>query len=91
MEVKTLKEKTIVAVDAMGGDNAPVEIIKGAIEAVNANSEVVVKLVGIEKTVNTELSKYEYDKARVTVVNATEVIATEEPPVKAIKSKKDSS
>ena len=47
MEGKTLKEKTIVAVDAMGGDNAPVEIIKGAVEAVNANSDVVVKLVGI--------------------------------------------
>lgn len=86
-----MKEKTIVAVDAMGGDNAPVEIIKGAVEAVNANSDVVVKLVGIEEKVNSELSKYEYDKTRVTVINATEVIATEEPPVKAIKSKKDSS
>lgn len=86
-----MKEKTIVAVDAMGGDNAPVEIIKGAVEAVNANSDVVVKLVGIEEKVNEELSKYEYDKSRVTVINATEVIATEEPPVKAIKSKKDSS
>ena len=86
-----MKEKTIVAVDAMGGDNAPVEIIKGAVEAVNANSDVVVKLVGIEETVKAELSKYEYDKERVTVVNATEVIATEEPPVKAIKTKKDSS
>lgn len=86
-----MKEKTIVAVDAMGGDNAPVEIIKGAVEAVNANSDVVVKLVGIEEKVNSELSKYEYDKTRVTVISATEVIATEEPPVKAIKSKKDSS
>ena len=86
-----MKEKTIVAVDAMGGDNAPVEIIKGAIEAINANSDVCVKIVGIEETVNAELSKYEYDKTRVTVVNTTEVIATEEPPVKAIKSKKDSS
>jgi len=86
-----LKEKTIVAVDAMGGDNAPVEIVKGAVEAVNANSEVIVKLVGIEETVKAELEKYEYDKERISVVNATEVIATEEPPVKAIKSKKDSS
>ncbi len=86
-----MKEKTIVVVDAMGGDNAPVEIIKGAVEAVNANNDVVIKLVGIEEKVNEELSKYEYDKERVTVVNATEVIATEEPPVKAIKTKKDSS
>lgn len=86
-----MKEKTIVVVDAMGGDNAPVEIIKGAVEAVNTNSDVIIKLVGIEEKINEELSKYEYDKERVAVINATEVIATEEPPVKAIKTKKDSS
>ncbi|MBQ9700683.1 MAG: phosphate acyltransferase PlsX [Lachnospiraceae bacterium] len=91
MEVKTLKEKTIVAVDAMGGDNAPVEIIKGAVDAINSNENVIIKLVGIEGKVKEELSKYEYDKERLTVVGATEVIATEEPPVKAIKTKKDSS
>ena len=86
-----MKEKTIVAVDAMGGDNAPVEIIKGAVDAINSVENVIIKLVGIEEKVNEELSKYEYDKERLTVVGATEVIATEEPPVKAIKSKKDSS
>ncbi|MBQ6815327.1 MAG: phosphate acyltransferase PlsX [Lachnospiraceae bacterium] len=86
-----LKDKTIVAVDAMGGDNAPVEIIKGAVDAVNANNAVAIKLVGVESIINEELAKYEYDKERITVFNATEVIATEEPPVKAIKSKKDSS
>ena len=84
-------EKTIVAVDAMGGDNAPVEIVKGAVEAVLASEQVMVKLVGKEDIVKAELAKYEYDKERIEVVNATEVILTEEPPVKAIKSKKDSS
>lgn len=86
-----MKEKTIVAVDAMGGDNAPVEIIKGAVDAINSNENVIIKLVGIEGKVKEELSKYDYDKERLTVVGATEVIATEEPPVKAIKTKKDSS
>ena len=86
-----MKETTIVAVDAMGGDNAPVEIIKGAVDAINSNENVIIKLVGIEGKVKEELSKYEYDKERLTVVGATEVIATEEPPVKAIKTKKDSS
>ena len=84
-------EKTIVAVDAMGGDNAPGEIVKGAVEAVLASEQVIVKLVGKEDIVKEELAKYEYDKERIEVVNATEVILTEEPPVKAIKSKKDSS
>ena len=86
-----VKEKTIVAVDAMGGDNAPGEIVKGAVEAILASEQVIVKLVGKEEVVKEELAKYEYDKERIEVVNATEVILTEEPPVKAIKSKKDSS
>ncbi len=86
-----MMEKTIVAVDAMGGDNAPGEIVKGAVEAVLASEQVMVKLVGKEDIVKAELAKYEYDKERIEVVNATEVILTEEPPVKAIKSKKDSS
>ena len=85
-----MMEKTIVALDAMGGDNAPGEIVKGAVEAVLASEQVIVKLVGKEDVVNEELAKYEYDKERIEVVNATEVILTEEPPVKAIKSKKDS-
>lgn len=86
-----MSEKTIVAVDAMGGDNAPGEIVKGAVEAVLASEQVMIKLVGKEELVKEELAKYEYDKNRIEVVNATEVILTEEPPVKAIKSKKDSS
>ncbi|MGN0370530.1 MAG: phosphate acyltransferase PlsX [Butyrivibrio sp.] len=81
----------VVAVDAMGGDNAPVEIIKGAVQAVNESDEVCVKLVGPEDIVNAELSKYNYDKDKITVVNATEIIETAEPPVLAIRRKKDSS
>ena len=82
---------TIVAVDAMGRDNAPAEIVKGAVDAVNSGEDIVIKLVGVEDTVNQELAKYEYDKDKIEVINATEVIATEEPPVNAIRKKKDSS
>ncbi len=80
-----------VVVDAMGGDNAPLEIVKGAIEAVNESSALKVFLVGQEEIVKKELTKYEYDEARVEVVNATEVIEMAEPPVMAIRTKKDSS
>ncbi len=80
-----------VAVDAMGGDNSPVEIVKGAVDAVNECPEITVHLVGQEKILNTELSKYSYDKNRMIVVNATEVITNDEPPVTAIRKKKDSS
>ena len=80
-----------VAVDAMGGDNAPVEMVAGAVEAVKKKPEIQILLVGQEKTVQEELSKYTYDKEKIQVVNASEVIATEEPPVNAIRKKKDSS
>lgn len=80
-----------VAVDAMGGDNAPVEIIKGAIDAVNADKNVKVFLVGIEDVIKTELKKYSYNEEQIEVVHASEVIETAEPPVNAIRKKKDSS
>lgn len=86
-----MDEITVVAVDAMGGDNAPSEIVKGAADAVNKSSDVNVILVGPEAVVREELSKYSYPAERITVVNATEVISTEEPPVNAIRRKKDSS
>ena len=80
-----------VAVDAMGGDHAPAEIVKGSIEAVNENSHVKVFLVGKEDAVRRELSKYTYGKEQVEVVNASEIIEMSEPPVMAIRRKKDSS
>ncbi len=80
-----------VAVDAMGGDYAPAEMVAGAVEAVNANKEIQVLLVGQEHIVSGELAKHTYPKEQIRLVNATEVIETEEPPVNAIRKKKDSS
>jgi glycerol-3-phosphate acyltransferase PlsX len=75
----------------MGGDNAPVEIVKGAVEAVNDSSKVKVYLVGQEDVVNRELANYTYNKEQMEVVNATEIIEMAESPVMAIRKKKDSS
>lgn len=80
-----------VAVDAMGGDNAPGEIVKGAVEAVNANERVKIFLVGRREAIEEELAGQTYDSARVEIVHAEEVIETAEPPVMAIRRKKDSS
>lgn len=80
-----------IAVDAMGGDNAPSEIVKGAVEAVDARQDIKVFLVGKEADINKELSQYTYSKENIQVVNASEVISTEEAPVMAIRKKKDSS
>ncbi len=80
-----------IAVDAMGGDHGPSEMVAGAVEAVEAKPQIQVLLVGKEDVIASELAKHTYDKERISVVNATEVIATEEPPVNAIREKKDSS
>lgn len=81
-----------VAVDAMGGDNAPGEIVKGAIEAIKEDSNVKVFLVGQEDKIQAELSKYNgYDRNRVEIVNATQIIEMAEAPVVAIRQKTDSS
>lgn len=80
-----------IVVDAMGGDNAPVETVKGAVEAVNERKDITVCLVGQEEVVKKELEKYTYDKTQIEVVHASEVIETAEAPVNAIRRKKDSS
>ncbi len=80
-----------IAVDAMGGDFAPAETVKGAVEATQADKNLCVKLFGVEDQVKAELSKHVYDAERIQVVDAPEVIETCEPPVKAIKTKKESS
>lgn len=86
-----MSETVRVAVDAMGGDNAPGEIVKGAVEAVQAEKDIKVFLVGRQDVVNAELAKYTYDKEKIEVVHAEEVIEMAEPPVNAIRKKKQSS
>lgn len=88
---RKMAEMVNVAVDAMGGDNAPVEIVKGAVEAANEDKRVKIFLVGRKEVIEKELEKYTYDAAQVEIVHAEEVIETAEPPVMAIRRKKDSS
>lgn len=80
-----------VALDAMGGDNAPGEIIKGAVEAVQKRKDIKVLLTGKQELLEQTLSGYTYPTDQIEIVNASEVIETAEPPVMAIRRKKDSS
>ena len=86
-----MPEITKVALDAMGGDNAPVEIVKGAVNAVSSRNDVKVFLIGQETIVKEELAKYSYPKDQIEVIHAEEVIEMAEPPVMAIRKKKQSS
>ncbi len=80
-----------VAVDAMGGDNAPGEIVAGAVMAAGIRDDIKILLIGQKDVVSEELKKHTYKEDRIEIVHASEVIETEEPPVNAIRQKKDSS
>ncbi|OOB78279.1 MAG: phosphate acyltransferase [Epulopiscium sp. Nuni2H_MBin001] len=78
-----------IAIDAMGGDYAPVELIKGCIKAAKtAEAELV--LIGQEEAIKTELKKYEYDRSKIKILNANGVI-TMDDSFSAVRTKKDSS
>lgn len=80
-----------VVVDAMGGDNAPQAPIKGAVDALNEVSNISIVLVGRTDEIERELKEYTYDKERLRIVHADDVIGFDEPPVMAIRKKKNSS
>lgn len=84
-------EKVVIALDAMGGDYAPEQTVKGAVEAVNSSDEIRVILVGKQDMITKELEKYEYAKEDIEVVHASEIIDMGDVPTVAIKDKKDSS
>ena len=69
-----MSELTRVVLDCMGGDNAPMEIVKGGVEAINSCKEITLILVGDKESIESELSKYSYDKERIEIVHTTEVI-----------------
>ncbi|MGD0154322.1 MAG: phosphate acyltransferase PlsX [Thermacetogeniaceae bacterium] len=79
----------IIAVDAMGGDYAPAEIVKGVVQAVNEGAEVI--LVGPEELVRSELKKFRYPPSAITVRPADEIISMAEHPATAVRRKKNSS
>ena len=86
-----MEEMVKVAVDAMGGDYAPAEMVKGAIDAVTLRQDIRVYLIGRQDVIKEELAKHSYQGPQIEVVHAPEVIETAEPPVMAIRKKKQSS
>jgi glycerol-3-phosphate acyltransferase PlsX len=80
-----------IAVDAMGGDNAPQAIVAGAVEAAR-DFRVGIILVGVEQVVREELDKYTQAKALpIEIRNATEVVDMLDSPATVFRRKKDSS
>ena len=75
----------------MGGDNAPHAIIEGCVMALAESPDLELILTGRRNVIEAELTKYDYDSARINIVDAAEVIDMAEPPVEAIRHKKESS
>lgn len=79
-----------IILDGMGGDNAPASVVEGAVLA-SKEIEHHIAIIGCEDLILSELKKYKYDSQKISVINATEVISNDEAPVRAVRSKKDSS
>lgn len=79
-----------VAVDAMGGDHAPSEIVKGVISAVKRTDDLQISLVGSAEAIQKSIDM-EIDSSRIEIINTEEVIGNNEDPGLAIRSKKKSS
>ena len=80
-----------ICLDAMGGDNSPQEMVLGAVNALKEKDNIFIYLVGPEKRLLEELSKYDYPKERLEIVHAPDEITTHDSPVNAIRQKKESS
>ncbi|MCT4621405.1 MAG: phosphate acyltransferase PlsX [Marinisporobacter sp.] len=80
-----------IAVDGMGGDHAPKEIIRGCIQAINEIKDIEIFLTGQRDLIEEELKKYQFDHTKFHAVYTSEVITNEDKPVQAIRKKKDSS
>lgn len=80
-----------IVVDCFGGDHSPLVNVEGAIMALNENPDLAIVLTGDEELLKKELVKYTYDKERLKIIHAPEVISCEDKPTEAIKQKKESS
>ena len=80
-----------IIVDAMGGDHAPAEIVKGAVAALAKDKDLKVVLTGDEAKIRDCLRALPYDAARLEIVHCTEVITMDDSPTAAIRQKRDSS
>ncbi|OIJ09867.1 phosphate acyltransferase [Anaerobacillus arseniciselenatis] len=76
-----------IAIDAMGGDHAPKEIVKGALAAIKQYQDIEITLIGNESLINEHLT----DKTRITIIHTEDKIDSTDSPVTAIRRKKNSS
>lgn len=79
-----------IALDVMGGDHGPVELVSGAVQAVNS-LDLDVTLLGDENLIKSELLTQKANKSRIHIVHTTQTISMHESPFEAVRRKKDAS
>lgn len=80
-----------IIVDGFGGDLSPQVNVEGSIKVINEIKDLEIILAGDEELLNNELSKYSYDKNRISILHAPDVITCHDKPTEAVKRKKESS
>ena len=82
-----------IALDVLGGDNAPISCIEGAVNYLNSKEEPVadIMLVGNEVEIKSALKSYTYDKSKIHILHTTEVVDMHEKPSRIFRKKPDSS
>lgn len=86
-----MSESVTIALDAMGGDDGASVVVPAALQALQRHSQLHLILVGDESVLTPALSQQNYDKARLTIHHATQVVEMDDPPALALRTKKDSS
>lgn len=81
----------VIAVDAVGGDHFPEVPVKGAVQATQEKPDIEILLVGPEEMIQKELDSLDYDFSRIHILHAPQIIAMNESPASAVKSKQSSS
>ncbi len=85
-----MNERIVVAVDAMGGDNAPEVEVEGAVAAAR-QWNIPIVLVGDQARLEDALSKYPLSGLDITIQHASEIVGMHDSPSDAVRKKKDSS
>ncbi|MGE5629376.1 MAG: phosphate acyltransferase PlsX [Solirubrobacterales bacterium] len=80
-----------IVIDGMGGDYAPDAVIEGCFSALKEINDIEIIITGDESILKEKLAKYNYKNEKISIVDAKEVISTNEAPVMAVRKKKDSS
>ncbi len=89
-----MSKKISIAIDAMGGDNAPEKTLKGVklfLEKNNFNKDFILNIFGKEQTINDNLNKLKIRSNQVNIINSNKVVSDEETPMTAVKNSKNTS